>query len=135
MLLSQLFGNLVEVAAFGYLVKDFDLGGGKRRHERQELADKRRKTVFAEMFSRYGGSGTGSSFNLTPDENGFVSFGKVTDLLVSWHIQEIVLPSITVEEDPIDPYDPEQVDLSGIGPYEAAPETTAPPEAEGENNG
>ena len=90
---------------------------------------------YNKYFSRYGGSGTGSSFNLTPDENGFVSFGKVTDLLVSWHIQEIVLPSITVEEDPFDPYDPEQVDLSGIGPYEAVPETTAPPEAEGENNG
>ena len=39
---------------------------------------------------------------------------EVCDLLVSWHIQEVVLPSVTVEEDPFDPLDESQVDLSGI---------------------
>lgn len=39
---------------------------------------------------------------------------EVCDLLVSWHIQEVVLPSITVVEDPFDPLDEDQVDLSGI---------------------
>lgn len=39
---------------------------------------------------------------------------EVCDLLVSWHIQEIVLPSITVEEKKFDPLDETQVDLSGI---------------------
>ena len=69
-------------------------------------------TSYNKFFSNVGGSGT--AVNATPDENGFVSYGKVTDMLVSWHIQEIVLPSITVVETPFDPYDPGQVDLSGI---------------------
>ena len=69
-------------------------------------------THYNKFFSKVGGSGT--AVNATPDENGFVSYGKVTDMLVSWHIQEIVLPSITVVETPFDPYDPGQVDLSGI---------------------
>ena len=42
------------------------------------------------------------------------SFGPVCDLLVSWHIQEIVLPSISQEESRFDPFDESQVDLSGI---------------------
>ena len=67
---------------------------------------------YNKFFSKVGSSGSASATNLTPDENGFVSYGKVTDLLVSWHIQQIVLPSITVEEDPFDPYDPSQVDIS-----------------------
>ena len=69
---------------------------------------------YNEFFSRAGGTGSAAPTDLTPDENGFVSYGKVTDLLVSWHIQQIVLPSVTVEEDPFDPYDATQVDLSGI---------------------
>ena len=39
---------------------------------------------------------------------------SVCDLLVSWHIQEIVLPSVTVEIRPFDPLDESQVDLTGI---------------------
>lgn len=48
------------------------------------------------------------------DENGTASYGQVCDLLVNWHIQTVVLPSITVEESHFDPYDETQVDLSGI---------------------
>lgn len=48
------------------------------------------------------------------EEAGTSSYGQVCDLLVNWHIQEIVLPSITVEESQFDPYDETQVDLSGI---------------------
>lgn len=55
------------------------------------------------------------------------TYGQVTDLLVAWHIQQIVLPSMTVEELPFDPYDPGQVDLTGIvnakDPTEASQET------------
>ena len=69
---------------------------------------------YNKFFSNVDGSGSAAPVNLTPDEDGFVSYGKVTDLLVSWHIQQIVLPSIIVEEDPFDPYDATQVDLSGI---------------------
>jgi len=48
------------------------------------------------------------------DKAGTASYGQVCDLLVNWHIQTVVLPSITVEEYQFDPYDESQVDLSGI---------------------
>ena len=84
-------------------------------------------TAYNKFFSKVGSSGNAATTNLASDENGFVSYGKVTDLLVSWHIQQIVLPSITVVEDPFDPYDPNQVDISGNVNYKEpteAPETT-----------
>ena len=61
------------------------------------------------------------------DERGTESYGAVCDLLVSWHIQQIVLPSQVVEDTKFDPYDESQVDLSGIV-NAPVPETTAPPE-------
>ena len=40
---------------------------------------------------------------------------RVADLLVSWHIQQVVIPSQTDETESVfDPYDETQVDLSGI---------------------
>ena len=48
------------------------------------------------------------------DEGGIRSYNQVCDLLVNWHIQTVVIPSITVEESHFDPYDESQVDLSGI---------------------
>ena len=48
------------------------------------------------------------------DKVGIASYGQVCDLLVSWHIQTVVLPSITVEQSQFDPYDESQIDLSGI---------------------
>ena len=48
------------------------------------------------------------------DDRGVASYGAVCDLLVSWHIQEIVLPSQTSEDLKFDPFDESQVDLSGI---------------------
>ncbi len=48
------------------------------------------------------------------DESGIASYNQVCDLLVNWHIQTVVLPSITVEQSHFDPYDESQVDLSGI---------------------
>ena len=38
----------------------------------------------------------------------------MTDLLVSWHYQREILPTITQQEKKFDPYDEKQVDLSGI---------------------
>jgi len=58
------------------------------------------------------------------DEAGIESYGQVCDLLVNWHIQEVVMPTITVEEKPFDPYDETQVDLSGI----VNAKVTEPPE-------
>ena len=69
--------------------------------------------TYNKYFSKTGGSGFGSG-NVTLSEEGRVTYGAVTDMLVSWHIQQVVLPSITVEETPFDPYDSSQVDLSGI---------------------
>ena len=48
------------------------------------------------------------------DASGIASYGEVCDLLVNWHIQEIVIPSLTIDVNPFDPYDENQVDLSGI---------------------
>jgi len=48
------------------------------------------------------------------DAGGIHSYGQVCDLLVNWHIQTVVLPSIMVEESQFDPYDESQIDLSGI---------------------
>ena len=48
------------------------------------------------------------------DESGVRSYGEVCDLLVSWHIQEIVLPAQGEEESDFDPTDKNQVDISDI---------------------
>lgn len=49
------------------------------------------------------------------DEKGIASYGEVCDLLVSWHIQEIVAPAQKDEaSSSFDPYDENQVDLSDI---------------------
>ena len=49
------------------------------------------------------------------DEAGIASYAQVSDLLVSWHIQDVVLPSLQEDEvSTFDPYDESQVDLSGI---------------------
>ena len=45
---------------------------------------------------------------------GIASYGQVADLLVNWHIQQVVLPELTITIAPFDPYDESQVDLSGI---------------------
>ena len=47
------------------------------------------------------------------DASGIASYGKVCDLLVNWHIQEVVIPSLTIDVSPFDPYDENQVDLTG----------------------
>ncbi len=45
---------------------------------------------------------------------GIASYGQVADLLVNWHIQQVVLPELTITIAPFDPYDETQVDLGGI---------------------
>ena len=51
---------------------------------------------------------------ISGDEAGVRSYGQVCDLLVNWHIDQVVLPSLIIEQNPFDPYDETQVDLSGI---------------------
>ena len=49
------------------------------------------------------------------DEKGIKSYGEVCDLLVSLYIKDVVLPAQKEEaESTFDPYDEDQVDLSGI---------------------
>ena len=48
------------------------------------------------------------------EKQGISSYAQVCDLLVNWHIQTVVLPSITQTETRFDPYDTTKVDLSGI---------------------
>ena len=48
------------------------------------------------------------------DESGVRSYGEVCDLLVSWHLQEIVRPGQGDSESDFDPLDKDQVDLSDI---------------------
>ena len=85
---------------------------------------------YTNFFSKTRGGSAAPAAEPQPDENGFISYGKVTDLLVSWHIQQIVLPSITVEETPFDPYDPNQVDLSGNVNYREPANPTEATEGE-----
>ena len=49
--------------------------------------------------------------NILGEKDAFVA-ENFTDLLVSWHIQEVVIPSQAVEELPFDPMDETQVDLT-----------------------
>lgn len=67
------------------------------------------------------------------DESGISSYGDVCDLLVYWHIQQIVLPTVVEEEAPFDPLDETQVDLSGIvnAKETVPPATEAPDDEEG----
>ena len=58
--------------------------------------------------------------------NGVDSDNSVSDLLVSWHYQEVVLPTITEEEVAFDPKDETQVDLTT---------TQVPPETEEDTEG
>lgn len=44
----------------------------------------------------------------------FSSYSSSTDLFASWYIQNFILPEHREEEAPFDPYDPTQVDLTGI---------------------
>ena len=57
------------------------------------------------------------------EQSGIKSYSEVCDLLVNWHIQEVVLPSIAVEETPFDPFDETQVDLTGIANARTQEET------------
>ena len=65
--------------------------------------------------------------NSTGDDRGVESYKDVVKLLVSWHIQTVVLPTQIVEETKFDPFDEKQVDLTG---YVNGPEETLPPETQ-----
>ncbi len=82
----------------------------------------------SETATRVADSANDTYLKASGDKAGLASYGQVCDLLVSWHYQTIVLPSITEQEVPFDPYDESQVDLSGIVNAKEPEPTTAPPE-------
>ena len=65
--------------------------------------------------------------NVSGDERGVEAYDDVSKLLVSWHIQTVVLPTQMVEDTKFDPYDENQVDLFG---YVNGPEVVVPTEGE-----
>lgn len=64
--------------------------------------------------TKFGDSVNDAYLKTSGEASGIASYGQVCDLLVNWHVQEVVLPSLTVAENPFDPMDKTQVDLSGI---------------------
>ena len=75
----------------------------------------------SEKASNVANSVNDTYIKVSGDESGTKSYGEVTDLLVSWYIQEIYLPAHKDEEVSFDPLDKNQVDL-----------TDTPPTTEGE---
>ena len=70
---------------------------------------------------------------LSAAESGAESYGEVADLLVSWHIQEVVIPAQQENAESVfDPYDESQVDLTDIVGAMKNQENTEPEEASAE---
>ena len=70
---------------------------GKRSEKAAKLADKATETYLTVLGS----------------EDSLASYERVCDLLVSWHYQEEILPTLIEEENRFDPFDETQVDLTG----------------------
>ena len=67
-----------------------------------------------------------SMIKATGNASGVESYDEVAGLLVSWYVQEIILPTQVVEEVVFDPLDESQVDLTG-NVNARVPETTEEP--------
>ena len=74
-----------------------------------------------ETATRLANTANDTYLKVSGDEKGIDSYNSVSDLLVSWHYQEVVLPTMTEEEITFDPKDETQVDLTT---------TQVPPETE-----
>lgn len=74
-----------------------------------------------EKASRLANTVNDTYLKVSGDKDGVDSYNSVSDLLVSWHYQEVILPTITHEEVAFDPKDETQVDLTT---------TQVPPETE-----
>lgn len=74
------------------------------------------KTFFADHIddgaSNLANSANDAYIKISGDESGTASYGEVTDLLVSWYIQEIYLPAHKDEEVTFNPLDKDQIDLT-----------------------
>ena len=78
-----------------------------------------------ENASRLANTVNDTYLKVSGDKDGVDSYNSVSDLLVSWHYQEVILPTITDEEVEFDPKDESQVDLTTTQvPPETEPEET-----------
>ena len=89
---------------------------GVNDHLRYDMAqyDAFYQTHKNETATKVGDTVNNTYLQTSGDTSGLASYGEVCDLLVSWHIQQILLPSMAEEETPFDPLDKTQVDLTGI---------------------
>ena len=99
--------------------------GAKMQHDLDQydafFAKKRNDTA-----TRVADAANDTYLKASGDKAGVASYGQVADLLVAWHIQQVVLPAITEHQVPFDPYYESQVDLSGIANAREPQPTEAP---------
>ena len=93
-----------------------DLAAGAGEYLRRDLVnyDNFFRTNQDEAATTIANNANDAYLRTSGDTAGIASYSQVCDLLVNWHIQEVVLPSIAVEESVFDPYDESQVDISDI---------------------
>jgi hypothetical protein len=68
----------------------------------------------SELLTNVASNANDTYLKVSGNENGIQSYNEVTSLLVSWHWQEVVRPALESVKVPFDPFDEDQVDLSGI---------------------
>lgn len=107
MALNNAKGNEAKVAAQ-------ELAEGENEFLRHDMDAYQRffKRNMDEDASRLANTVNDTYLKVSGDKDGVDSYNSVTDLLVSWHYQECILPTITDEEVAFDPKDESQVDLT-----------------------
>ena len=105
-----------------------ELAEGENEQLRHDMDAYQRffKRNMDEDASRLANTVNDTYLKVSGDKDGVDSYNSVSDLLVSWHYQEIVLPTITDEEVAFDPKDESQVDLTTtqVPPESATEEVT-----------
>ena len=110
------YNSLLSVGTTDSTAAAQEIAAGCNEQLRQDLEDY--QDFFSsrkdETATKVADTANDAYIKVSGDEDGITSYGNVTDLLVSWHYQEIILPGIVVEENVFDPFDKTQVDISGI---------------------
>ena len=103
------------------------LAGGENEYLRHDMDAYQRffKRNMDENASRLANTVNDTYLKVSGDKDGVASYNSVSDLLVSWHYQEVILPTITDEDVAFDPKDESQVDLTT---------TQVPPEEKEKSN-
>ena len=87
--------------------------GSQLRHD-MESYDAFFRSVKNESATETANKANDALLKFSGDESGIASYGEVSDLLVCWYIQEVILPTQQTEEQKFNPYDPSQVDVTGL---------------------